>query len=285
MFSNLFGDGRMGAIFAIIVGLCLLGLIGLYAWRVFGRGIRHAGSRGGRQSRLGIVDVFDIDRHRQLVLVRRDNIEHLIMIGGPNDLLIEGAIVRAQPSGAERRDLIGAPVSGEPRPQPPRMSFDPATAVPFGHSPAPEPETKSAHEAATSGAGTPPPLRPALDQAFSEAFGPPPPPGRPVTASGSRNMSPASLTPQARAVPPVRPAPGPPRPGAPALAQRPSTAPAITPTASSSSPNEARRSPEPGRPPVLSEVARTTPKLTLNIDSLEEEMAKLLGRPVEPPKP
>lgn len=55
------------------------------------------GRSGGknRQPRLGIVDTFSIDRQRQLVIVRRDGVEHLILIGGTSDLLIESNIVRA----------------------------------------------------------------------------------------------------------------------------------------------------------------------------------------------
>lgn len=48
-----------------------------------------------RQPRLGIVDVYDLDRQRQLVLLRRDNVEHLLLIGGPNDVVIETNIVRS----------------------------------------------------------------------------------------------------------------------------------------------------------------------------------------------
>ena len=47
-----------------------------------------------RQPRLGIVDVYDLDRQRQLILLRRDNVEHLLLIGGPNDLVVETNIVR-----------------------------------------------------------------------------------------------------------------------------------------------------------------------------------------------
>ena len=50
--------------------------------------------RGSRQPRLGIVDVYDLDRQRQLLLLRRDNVEHLLLIGGPNDVVIETNIVR-----------------------------------------------------------------------------------------------------------------------------------------------------------------------------------------------
>ncbi len=50
-----------------------------------------------RQLRLGFVETFDLDGERQLLLVRRDNVEHLLMIGGPNDVLVESGIVRVEP--------------------------------------------------------------------------------------------------------------------------------------------------------------------------------------------
>ena len=55
------------------------------------------GRLGGknRQPRLGVVDTFSIDRQRQLVIVRRDGVEHLILIGGTSELLIESNILRA----------------------------------------------------------------------------------------------------------------------------------------------------------------------------------------------
>ncbi len=49
-----------------------------------------------RQLRLGFVENFDLDGERQLLLVRRDNVEHLLLIGGPNDVLVESGIVRAE---------------------------------------------------------------------------------------------------------------------------------------------------------------------------------------------
>ncbi|HXW69965.1 MAG TPA: hypothetical protein VEK34_00725 [Methylocella sp.] len=55
-----------------------------------------------RVPRLGIIDAFDLDGHRQLVIVRRDNIEHLLMIGGPNDLVVESHIIRTE--GRESRE-------------------------------------------------------------------------------------------------------------------------------------------------------------------------------------
>jgi flagellar protein FliO/FliZ len=47
----------------------------------------------GNAGRLGIVKIFALDQSPQLVVVRRDHVEHLVMIGGPNDLVIESDIV------------------------------------------------------------------------------------------------------------------------------------------------------------------------------------------------
>ncbi|MDB5558288.1 MAG: hypothetical protein JWQ36_1222, partial [Enterovirga sp.] len=79
--------------FAII--FMLLALFALVLRRLTGAKLTLANDRGrARQPRLGIVDVYDLDRHRQLILLRRDNVEHLLLVGGPNDLFIETNIVR-----------------------------------------------------------------------------------------------------------------------------------------------------------------------------------------------
>jgi flagellar protein FliO/FliZ len=102
--SSLF-DGRFGSFIAIFIAICVVGLVVTLAMRAWGRGIKPSAGR-----RLGIVDAFDLDRHRQLVIIRRDHVEHLIMIGGPNDLVIESDIVRSQQmSGEGRRDPVVAP--------------------------------------------------------------------------------------------------------------------------------------------------------------------------------
>ncbi len=272
MFNNLFGDGRVGGILAVVIGLCLFGLIIIYVWRAFGRGIRPAAPRGARQPRLGIVDAFDLDRHRQLVLVRRDNVEHLIMIGGPNDLLIEGEIVRAQPSSVERRE---PPAPGAGERQPPRMPIEPVAANGQG---APSLDVKPGLEPAATASVSPPPLRPTFDPSETEPTAPPPPLSRPAQFGGAPRPMPPRPSPPA----PMRPMPPmPPRPGAPTLAQRPVSPPSVTPPAPPVT-NEAEqvkdtRDQQPEKP-------KEALKLNVNIDSLEEEMAKLLGRPVEPPK-
>jgi flagellar protein FliO/FliZ len=45
--------------------------------------------KGRRGSRLGISEFHEIDKQRRLVLVRRDDVEHLVLIGGGQDLVIE----------------------------------------------------------------------------------------------------------------------------------------------------------------------------------------------------
>jgi flagellar protein FliO/FliZ len=45
------------------------------------------------ERRLDVVEQWNLDARRRLVLVRRDTVEHLIMIGGPVDVVIETGIV------------------------------------------------------------------------------------------------------------------------------------------------------------------------------------------------
>lgn len=47
-----------------------------------------AGGRN-RKTRLAVMDATAVDSHRRLVLVRRDDIEHLLLIGGPTDVVVE----------------------------------------------------------------------------------------------------------------------------------------------------------------------------------------------------
>ena len=65
-------------------------LIVMLAWRALSP--RISGRRG---QRLGISEYHEIDKSRRLVLVRRDNVEHLILIGGGQDLVIEPGITAA----------------------------------------------------------------------------------------------------------------------------------------------------------------------------------------------
>ncbi|MGB8557145.1 MAG: flagellar biosynthetic protein FliO, partial [Pseudolabrys sp.] len=96
MFESLFGSEMPLAARFFIAFLVVLALIGVTAWLVRRFGANRLGSTArGRQPRLAVIDAATVDGRRRLVLIRRDNIEHLLMIGGPTDLVVEPNIVRA----------------------------------------------------------------------------------------------------------------------------------------------------------------------------------------------
>jgi len=107
MFDTLFGAEMPLAVRFFLAFLIVLGLIGVTAWAVrrFGAGRLGGSSARGRQPRLAVIDYASVDGRRRLILVRRDNVEHLLMIGGPTDVVVEPNIVRAV---AAPRDLPGA---------------------------------------------------------------------------------------------------------------------------------------------------------------------------------
>jgi flagellar protein FliO/FliZ len=100
MFDMLFGEGyALKLLFAFIA---VFGLLALALWLVrrFG-GERLGNTTGrGRQPRLAVIDAANVDGRRRLVLIRRDNVEHLLIIGGPTDVVVEANIVRV--AGAPR---------------------------------------------------------------------------------------------------------------------------------------------------------------------------------------
>src|SRR5215468_556992 len=113
----LFGEGQYGLrfLFAFIV---VLGLIGLFAWlaRRFGATKLGTMAARGRQPRLAVIDAAAVDGRRRLLLIRRDNVEHLLMIGGPTDVVVETNIVRA---GAVREAAPGRqPATADTLPRP-----------------------------------------------------------------------------------------------------------------------------------------------------------------------
>ena len=109
-------DSRAPVIAAIVGGVVVALLILFFLYRLlFGNRLRVPSAGRARQPRLGLVDAFWLDGQRQLVLVRRDSVEHLIMIGGPNDVLVESQIIRvAGPASATLRDREAQPAKQPP---------------------------------------------------------------------------------------------------------------------------------------------------------------------------
>jgi flagellar protein FliO/FliZ len=85
----------------------VLALIGLATWlaRRLGYGGQLVRARPGSR-RLGVVEAATIDAKRRLVLVRRDGVEHLLLIGGGTDLVIEHAISVGEPAGTHRAEPV-----------------------------------------------------------------------------------------------------------------------------------------------------------------------------------
>src|ERR1039457_1975622 len=112
---DLFGPEIPLAAKFFIVFAVVLALIALTAWLVrrFGTNRLSGGTRG-RQPRLAVIDAATVDGRRRLVLIRRDNVEHLLMIGGPTDVGGEPNIVRAAAAREPAREPGRVSVSTEP---------------------------------------------------------------------------------------------------------------------------------------------------------------------------
>ena len=114
MLDTLFGQMPLALKF-FMVFLVILAVIAAIAWalRRFGSGRLGATTRG-RQPRLAVIDYATVDSRRRLILVRRDNVEHLLMIGGPGDVVVEPNIVRAT---ASPRDMARGPAGIDAMPR------------------------------------------------------------------------------------------------------------------------------------------------------------------------
>jgi len=82
-------------ILAVAAGLFVVALVALTAWafKTFFPGRRNGqGFMRHREKRLGVVETASVDQKRKLLLVRRDDVEHLIIVGGPVDMVVETGI-------------------------------------------------------------------------------------------------------------------------------------------------------------------------------------------------
>ncbi len=124
-------DGPLALQFLVIfvVILVLLLIAALLFMRLSGRGLTLSAGAGQR----GRHDIYELDRQRQLILLRRDNVEHLLLVGGPNDVVVErhiqrGAGSRYAAEGHARSGEIGAADAG---------GLEPPRTDPFFDSPMP----------------------------------------------------------------------------------------------------------------------------------------------------
>jgi len=76
----------------IVVFVLILGLLVPLVWRWYGAGSHNIGPRGRR---LTVIESAPVDVRHRLVLVKRDNVEHLLLIGGPASVVVESGISRS----------------------------------------------------------------------------------------------------------------------------------------------------------------------------------------------
>src|SRR5580700_5561 len=194
---------------AFIVVFAVLGVAG-YLLRRFTGGNLSIVSPRGRQPRLAVIDAASVDGRRRLVLVRRDNMEHLLLIGGPTDIVVEPNIGQAAAAAPALRDSRASPApeppprqimplegSGWPPSEPAYVEPPPPRAIreaPVREAqareaqvreafvrPAPAPASMARQrlESLVEDAGAPP-LLPTPPPAPESAFPPVPPPFKPV---------------------------------------------------------------------------------------------------------
>jgi flagellar protein FliO/FliZ len=281
-----FADNRVLQIgFLLACGIAVLIVLALLYRLAFAHRLRVPGGRT-RQPRLGLVDAFSLDGQRQLVLIRRDNVEHLVMIGGPNDLLVESQINRVAVPARENTQaspllVPSAPVRQVPLPAP-ALAEAPAPAAKIPVSP-PQPAAAPVVPKAPAPAhpSAPAPVQtsvPAFAQASPPAATSAPAP-KPIAPEQPR---PAAPPPPTQAAEPVRPTPAsspPPRQTEP-RPLRPAMPPPIVPANAAANRATAFRAPEQtaprgaGNPPAPSPASLATPSR-----SEKPEPAAVKGEP------
>lgn len=299
MLDSLFGS-QLGTVakfaIAFILVLGLIGVTALILKRFGNGGMPTSGGGRNRQPRLAVLDSAVVDSKRKLVLVRRDNSEHLLLIGGPSDVVVETNINRAGPvtaagdrriRGVQQQDidalenmLAPEPAHDEPAPPPPMRT--PAAPAPRAREAAPRPPLRPQPQPEpVDELPLAPVLRPE-PQPEPAAFSPPPPLPRPVATPAPTPPAPVRSEPDyadmqakmeaALRKPATAPAPRAlePRAATPAPAPRPAPPPMPQTRAMPAAP-----APAVSQPTLTKPAAQDTPN---PFDSLEAEMANLLGQ-------
>jgi hypothetical protein len=167
----------VGALILLVIVLFLIRIV-----RGVSSGTFVAGGRN-RRARLAVMDAAAVDNQRRLVLVRRDNVEHLILIGGPTDVVVEQNITPGGAFHAAPDVTTNVPANGGgPAPERPRAEpqtrQEPVVAI---ETPAPR--------AAEPLEVEPEPVEPVAQTAPKPAIVPPAPAvrdvGTPAAPSGS----------------------------------------------------------------------------------------------------
>lgn len=116
--DNLQLDDYMRYALALVFVLALIGLLAALARRLGMGGATPR--RRGRDRRLAVSEALSLDGKRKLMLVRRDGVEHLVIVGPSSETVVEAGIAApevdfaARARSAARSDEAGrAPHSAE----------------------------------------------------------------------------------------------------------------------------------------------------------------------------
>lgn len=90
----------VAVVLCAIAVLALVVVLGLRAY-ASGQSPRDLLFKPRADPRIGVLEYANVDGRRKLVLIRRDDVEHLIMTGGPVDVVIETGIGEHKPKLAE----------------------------------------------------------------------------------------------------------------------------------------------------------------------------------------
>ena len=116
----------------LAAGAVVVLLVALWLLRKLTRGTFVSGGRQA-QPRISVEDAAPVDSHRRLVLVRRDDVEHLLLIGGASDIVVEHNIRHSSPAQLpSQRELGERPRAASPQPAQPSMAHavQPARPLP-----------------------------------------------------------------------------------------------------------------------------------------------------------
>ncbi|MFK7793430.1 MAG: flagellar biosynthetic protein FliO, partial [Devosiaceae bacterium] len=100
MFESILGETGGTIAQFILALLVVLLLIVLIAWLVRRFGGKRFGAGNNHEAELEVVTSLAIDPKRKLVLVRHGKLEHLLLIGGGSDEVVERSIVGGVPIAA-----------------------------------------------------------------------------------------------------------------------------------------------------------------------------------------
>jgi flagellar protein FliO/FliZ len=278
----LFGGMPDAARFIVAFVLVLI-LIGAAAflWRKFGTGTLNPTGPRGRQPRLAVVDAASVDGRRRLVLIRRDNVEHLVMIGGPTDIVVEPNISRAGSNSA--RDPRPIPTADIP-PRPPSPLEGPGWTQPLEpparpirsmedlDGPRPDLAPRSAREA----------MADTMRAMRSEPPARTMPPAAPYRPEPDDEITAPALTPPPMPEPSFH-APAMPEPRRPVMPVPPPP-PAYEPVFQAV-PEPPRRAPAPPAPPPYEPVFQTAPEPKRSPPPSQEPLLPAMPEPQWPPPP